>query len=137
PMAQLIEESLIALREGGESVERYESDLDADPARQEWVEQRLAAMESIARQRRVEINSLLALQSELQQEFQRLDSLEASMAQIEKRLEDAHKKFRAACDKLTSARKSAARSLGESITALMQTLGMPGGKFQIDVRAAD
>src|SRR5690606_4655006 len=40
PMAQLIDESLIALREGVESVERYESDLDADPARQEWVEQR-------------------------------------------------------------------------------------------------
>jgi DNA repair protein RecN (Recombination protein N) len=137
PMAQLIEESLIALREGVEAVERYESDLDADPARQEWVEQRLAAMESIARKHRVEISGLLALQSELQQEFQRLDSLEASMAQIEKRLEEARKTFRAACDKLSNARKSAARRLGESITALMQTLGMPGGKFQIDVRATD
>src|SRR5690606_3537031 len=47
------------------------------------------------------------------------------------------KKFRVACEKLTTARKSAARSLGESITTLMQTLGMPGGKFQIDVRPAD
>lgn len=137
PIAKLIEESLIALREGVESVERYESDLDADPARQEWVENRLAAMESIARKHRVDIDALLPLQSELQQEFQRLDTLEASMAQIEKRLEDAQKKFNAACAKLTNARKSAAKSLGESITNLMQTLGMPGGKFQIDVRLAE
>jgi DNA repair protein RecN (Recombination protein N) len=137
PIAKLIEESLIALREGVESVERYESDLDADPARQEWVEQRLAAMESIARKHRIDLDGLLALQSELQTEFQRLDSLEASMAQIEKRLEQAQQKFRAACEKLTTARKSAAKSLGASITTLMQTLGMPGGKFQIDVRAAE
>lgn len=137
PMTKLIDESLIALREGVEAVERYESDLDADPQRQEWVEQRLAAMESIARKHRVDIGGLLALQSELQDEFQRLDSLEASMAQIEKRLEQAQQKFRAACTKLTTARQSAARSLSTNITALMQTLGMPGGKFQIDVRPAE
>lgn len=137
PMAKLIEESLIALREGVESVERYESDLEADPQRQEWVEQRLAAMESIARKHRIEIDGLLDLQAELQQEFQRLDTLEASLAQIEKTLEQAQQKFRAACAKLTTARQSAARSLSESITTLMQTLGMPGGKFQIDVRAAE
>jgi DNA repair protein RecN (Recombination protein N) len=137
PMARLIDESLIALREGVEAVERYESDLEADPQRQEWVEDRLATMESIARKHRVEVSALLDLQAELQQEFQRLDSLEASMAQIEKRLEDAQKKFTAACEKLTAARKSAAKSLGSSISSLMQTLGMPGGKFQIDVRAAE
>jgi DNA repair protein RecN (Recombination protein N) len=137
PMTKLIEESLIALREGVEAVERYEADLDADPQRQEWVEQRLAAMESIARKHRVEVSGLLSLQSELQEEFQRLDSLEASMAQIEKKLEQAQQKFRAACAKLTAARQSAARSLSASISSLMQTLGMPGGKFQIDVRPAD
>jgi DNA repair protein RecN (Recombination protein N) len=137
PMTKLIDESLIALREGVEAVERYESDLDADPQRQEWVEQRLAAMESIARKHRVEISGLLTLQGELQEEFQRLDSLEASMAQIEKRLDEAQKKFRAACTKLTTARQSAARSLSTNITSLMQTLGMPGGKFQIDVRPAE
>jgi DNA repair protein RecN (Recombination protein N) len=137
PMAKLIEESLITLREGVESVERYESDLEADPQRQEWVEQRLAAMESIARKHRIEIDGLLGLQAELQQEFQRLDTLEASLAQIEKTLEQAQQKFRAACAKLTTARQSAARSLSGSITTLMQTLGMPGGKFQIEVRTAD
>ena len=137
PMTKLIDESLIALREGVEAVERYESDLEADPQRQEWVEQRLAAMESIARKHRVEISGLLTLQGELQEQFQRLDSLEASMAQIEKKLEQAQQKFRAACTKLTTARQSAARSLSTNISSLMQTLGMPGGKFQIDVRPAD
>jgi DNA repair protein RecN (Recombination protein N) len=39
-IAKAIDESLIALREGIESAARYEADLEADPQRQEWVEQR-------------------------------------------------------------------------------------------------
>ncbi len=81
-----IDESLIALREGVESAERYEADLEADPQRQEWVEQRLAAIESIARKHRVEPAALGTLQAELATEFQQLDTLEASLEQIEKKL---------------------------------------------------
>ena len=136
PMAKLIEESLIALREGVEAVERYESDLQADPQRQEWVEQRLAAMESLARKHRVEVAVLGTLQSDLAQEFERLDTLEASLADIEKKLAGANAQFRDACAQLTTARRDAAKRLAQSITSLMQTLGMPGGVFQIDVSAA-
>lgn len=83
-IAKAVEESLIALREGIESVERYESGLEADPQRQEWVEQRLAAIESIARKHRIEPAGLSALQAGLAAEFQQLDTLEASLEQIEK-----------------------------------------------------
>jgi DNA repair protein RecN (Recombination protein N) len=134
-MSSLIDESLIALREGVDAVERYESELDADPQRQEWVEQRLAAMESIARKHRVDPAGLLTLQAELAGEFQRLDTLEASLEQIEKKLQQAQAQFRDACAKLTTARRAAAKGLSQRITTLMQTLGMPGGQFQIDVRA--
>ena len=85
-IAKAIDESLIALREGIESAERYEADLEADPQRQEWVEQRLAAIESIARKHRVEPAALGTLQAELAAEFQQLDTLEASLEQIEKKL---------------------------------------------------
>lgn len=133
PISQLIDESLIVLREGVESVERYESDLDADPGRQEWVEQRLAAMESIARKHRVEPGELLATQADLASEFRRLETLGASLESIESRLAEADQAFRAACTKLTKARNAAAKDLNERVTTLMQTLGMPGGRFQAEV----
>ena len=136
PMAKLIDESLIALREGVAAVERYESDLEADPQRQEWVEQRLAAMESIARKHRVEVGALDTLVADLDAELRRLDTLEASLAEIDKALGAARAQFTDACAKLTAARRAAAKSLSQRITALMQTLGMPGGTFRIDVRPA-
>jgi DNA repair protein RecN (Recombination protein N) len=133
-IARLIDESLIALREGVEAVERYESDLDADPLRQDWVEQRLAAIESVARKHRVEPVTLLDLRAQLSAEFERLDGLEASIEQVQKSLSETDQRFREACAKLSSARRIAAKALSQRITALMQTLGMPGGAFDIAVR---
>jgi DNA repair protein RecN (Recombination protein N) len=134
-IAKAIDESLIALREGIESAARYEADLEADPQRQEWVEQRLAAMEAVARKHRIEPAALGALQTELATEFQQLDTLEASLEQIEKQLAQLQKQFHAACTKLSAARVAAAGKLARRISELMQTLGMPGGIFEIAVRA--
>jgi len=136
-IAKAIDESLIALREGIESAARYEADLEADPQRQEWVEQRLAAMGTIARKHRIEPAALGTLQTELATEFQKLDTLEASLEQIEKQLAQLQKQFHAACAKLSAARVAAAGKLSRRISELMQTLGMPGGVFEIAVRALD
>lgn len=135
PIARLLDESLIALREGVEEVERYESALEADPDRQEWVEQRLAAMEAIARKHRIEPAGLLQQQSELAAELAGLESLEASLENIEARLAEAEKAFGAACTRLTAARRTAASELNQRVTTLMQSLGMPGGKFQVELQA--
>lgn len=134
PISNLIDESLIALREGVEAVERYESDLEADPQRQEWVEQRLAAVESTARKHRMEPAALAALQIDLGAESQRLETLEASLEQIEKKVAEANTQFQATCTGLSVARRAAAKNLSQRITTLMQTLGMPGGTFQIEAR---
>lgn len=136
-IAKAIDESLIALREGIESAERYEADLEADPQRQEWIEQRLAAIETIARKHRVEPAALGVLQAALAAEFQQLDTLEASLEQIEKNLAHLQTQFRTACTKLSAARIAAAKKLSQRISELMQTLGMPGGVFEIAVRALD
>jgi DNA repair protein RecN (Recombination protein N) len=133
-IARTIEESLIALREGVEAVERYESSLDADPTRQEWVEQRLAAVESVARKHRIEPAAIHRLQEDLQVEFDRLESLEASIEKVQQALGAAERTFRDACSRLSAERDAAARKLSERISALMQTLGMPGGVFHIATR---
>jgi len=133
-IARLIDESLIALREGVEAVERYEASLDTDPARHEWVEQRLAAAESIARKHRVEPARLCELRQELAAELARLEGLDASLESLQKALTEAQQRFATTCAQLSAARKETAKALSAKITALMQTLGMPGGVLEIDVR---
>lgn len=136
-IAESVETSLIALREGVEAVEHYQADLEADPDRQEWVEQRLAAIESVARKHRVEPGALLELFAQMREEAERLETLEASLDELEKQLTKAEAQFREACKKLSAARTRAARALSQRISELMQTLGMPGGRFEIAVRPLD
>jgi DNA repair protein RecN (Recombination protein N) len=132
-IAQTLDESLIALRETVDSISRYESELEADPARQEWLEQRLAAVESIARKHRVEPAVLPALLQNLQAELKHLEELTTTLEHIEADVTKAEKNFLAAAKKLSTARARAATSLSERVTASMQGLGMPGGRFSIAV----
>lgn len=137
PMTRLIDESLIALREGVAAVERYESGLEADPGRQDWVEQRLASIEALARKHRVEPDQLAETLSGFASELEQLETLEASLEGLEARVQEATAVFQAACRKLSTARSSAARALSERVSALMQTLGMPGGRFVVEVTALE
>lgn len=135
PIVQTIDESVIALREAVEAVARYESALDADPARQEWVEQRLAAIEAVARKHRVEPSMLLAVHQELDREFVALEALAAAAGNLAIRLQDAERMYGDACGKLSAARRSAANQLRQRVSSLLQTLGMPGGKFDVAIRS--
>ena len=135
PTARLLDESLIALRESIAAVEHYESELDADPRRQEWVEQRLAEIEALARKHRVEPADLPKVHAELSCELAELTSLETSLQAIDARLAAARAAFESACAELSAARKRTAAALSERVTSLMQTLGMPGGQFSINVQA--
>ncbi|MGE0114135.1 MAG: DNA repair protein RecN [Steroidobacteraceae bacterium] len=132
---QLLDEALIACREAAAAVQHYESELDADPARQEWVEQRLAALETAARKHRTEVDTLLQVQENCRQEVARLETLEFTLEQLDSQLAAARKRFAADCQKLSAARNQAAAILSERVSNLMQGLGMPGGRFAVQIRA--
>ena len=130
---QLLDEALIACREAADGVQHYESQLDADPARQEWVEQRLAALEAAARKHRVTVEELPQVQQRYGEEATRLESLEFTLEQLHTQIAAAQEKFVAACKSLSQTRQMVATSLSERVTSLMQTLGMPGGRFVIQL----
>ncbi len=130
---QLLDEALIACREAADGVQRYESELDADPARQEWVEQRLAALEAAARKHRVTIEELPQVQQQCRDEVTRLESLEFTLEQLASQITAASKRYATDCKALSKARQSVANGLSERVTCLMQTLGMPGGRFVIQL----
>lgn len=134
---QLLDEALIAAREAASAIQHYESSLDADPARQEWVEQRLAALESAARKHRVEVDELASVLEQCRRDVQQLESVEFTLEQLDAQINEALKKFTTACQQLSRARIKTAGELSQRVTTLMQTLGMPGGKFAAQVRELD
>jgi DNA repair protein RecN (Recombination protein N) len=126
---RLLEEAVIAGREAVAALRRYADGLEADPARQEWIEGRLAALEDAARKHRVEVDDLPALRERLSDELAGLRGGAVDLATLARRLAAARSARDEAAGRLTAARRRAAATLDARVTALMQGLGMPGGRF--------
>jgi len=126
---RLLDEAAIACREAVAGLRRYADGLEADPARQEWVEARLAALEAAARKHRCDVGQLPALRRQLQEELASLRSSAIDLAELERRLAAAREDRDHVAAQLHAARRRAAAALDQRVGALMQGLGMPGGAF--------
>jgi DNA repair protein RecN (Recombination protein N) len=137
PAAAQLEEATIAAREALSSLRHYSDGLDADPARQEWIEARLAALEAVARKHRVETRELPTLRGALGAELAELEAGAVSESELQQRLAAARERYVAAAKVLTRARQQSATALDRKVTELMQALGMPGGVFATRIEPQD
>jgi DNA repair protein RecN (Recombination protein N) len=133
--ADLIGEAAILTRDAAETLRHYLEALDMDPARQEEIERKAAALEGLARKHRLSVTELPAQLARTEEEIATLAQAETSLAAMELRMLALRREFEASADRLTRARKLAADALGGEITALMQELGMAGGRFAVSVAA--
>jgi DNA repair protein RecN (Recombination protein N) len=131
--ARLLGEASIIVREAADALRRYLDALDLDPARQEEIERKAAALEALARKHRRGVLELPAQLEEIRLERSGLERAEQSLADCERRLAELTARYGAAAERLTEARRRAAAVLGREISSLMQTLGMAGGEFAVRV----
>jgi DNA repair protein RecN (Recombination protein N) len=127
---QAIEQSLIALREGSALLGAYLETLDADPARQDQVERRVAAIEDLARKHHVTASALPQKLAELQEQLHSIEQSELKLGGLDERIAAVRTHYDGAASKLSAARRNAAKRLAAAVTNLMRQLGMPGGKFE-------
>ncbi|MGA2343140.1 MAG: DNA repair protein RecN [Steroidobacteraceae bacterium] len=135
--AQLVAEAAILAREAADSLRHYLDALEMDPARQEEIERKAAALEALARKHRLGLLDLPAQMARSEQEIRELADAEHNLAERERKLEDLSRDYAAAALRLTEARRDAALELGRQITALMQALGMSGGRFAVSVTRSE
>jgi len=130
---RMLEDSIITLKESASELSAYLESLDVDPRRQDWVERRVAAIEELARKHRIEPPGLAAQLAALTAELAALENSEIVLSDLQRRLAEARSRYDAAAAALSKARRKAAAGLASSVTSLMALLGMPGGRFAIEV----
>jgi DNA repair protein RecN (Recombination protein N) len=129
----LIDEAAIQILEAAGQLRHYLETLDVDNARQDQVERRLAAIEELARKHRITPEELLQRTSQLKQELTEVERAESDLTQLRKEQAAALEGYRTLAAQLTARRSTAGRALAKDITARMQTLGMAGGRFQVEI----
>jgi DNA repair protein RecN (Recombination protein N) len=136
PVGRLIEEALIPMREAGRELSGYLESLEVDPRRQEFVEQRIASIEQLARKHRVPAAELAVLGARLAAEIASLDTAATELTGLEAERNRLAREYARAAAALSAARRVAAEALSEAVSALMRGLGMPGGVFEAAIEVA-
>jgi DNA repair protein RecN (Recombination protein N) len=108
-----------------------------DPARQNWVEERLDAIYAIARKHRAEPDELLDLHRTLKQQLDDLEHAEERSAELAEKVAAAEADFLSLAAQLSAGRKKAAKRFASAVTDTMANLGMPGGIFEIKISPRD
>ncbi|HEU4618530.1 MAG TPA: DNA repair protein RecN [Gammaproteobacteria bacterium] len=125
----------IEIREAANALMRYRDRVEADPARLEAVETRLARARALARRHGVGEDDLPGVLASLTAEIDELESGEQSAEALERETAEAKKRYFASARERSAARRSAAARLGAAVTAQLGELGMPRGEFRIEVEA--
>lgn len=111
-------------------------DIDADPTRQAWVEERRAAMRRLMRSYGSSIAEVLAWRERAAQTLQSLDGGDARVDALREAIARGRADVIAAAGRLTRIRSAAALELAEHVSAELRALAMPDAEVVIAVEAA-
>lgn len=133
PIVSLLQDAGIQISEASDALRRYADTIDIDPQRRNEVEDRLDALQTLARKHRVSVNDLAELRTGLETEYDELANADARSQELETQVADAWARYRKLAIALSDGRQQAATVLAAAVTDAMHGLGMPGGAFDIRV----
>jgi len=137
PALNLLQDANIQISETVDLLRRYADDLDMDPARQNWVEERLDAIATIARKHHIEPEEIDQLHQRLKVQLNDLEHAEERGAELEESTRQAESIYRKSARRLSTGRNKAAAAFSTAVTNAMSNLGMPGGVFVARISSRD
>ena len=132
PLAELLEAAIAQAGDVAHSLSGWLARAETDPEALREVDERLSQWLSLARRWRRTPEELPATLAAWQAELARLDSA-ADLAALQARAEAARAAWLQEARRASAARAAAAPRLAEAVTQAMQRLGMPGGRFVIEL----
>jgi len=130
---QLIEGAAIQVDEAASELRDCLGRLDLDPDRLEEIDRRMTAIHDLARKHRVKPEDLPELERQIRERLESFTGAEARLAALRAEIAKLDGEYREAAGALTVSRRRAAESLSGEITREMRKLGMPEGRFVIEL----
>lgn len=134
PVYEMLSEAMVQIEESASLLRDYRDNLNSDPQRFNEIETRLGVIHDLSRKHHVEPDQLIALHQRLAEELDQLDNADENISQLQARVEQLEKQFYQQAEKLSQSRQKTAKKLNREISQSMQTLGMAGGQFEIQIK---
>lgn len=130
---RLLGEALALTQECAAALRHYAERLELDPARLQWLEQRIGVLHDLSRKHHCSATELPAIAEGLRAELDAIEHAGQQREQLEAQLAQTEQHYRSAAKQLTGKRRQAGRAFGDGITKAMQTLGMAGAIFAVNI----
>lgn len=137
PLAARIKEAAVTLADVGVELASYASDVEADPARQAWVEERRSQLSGLKRKYGATVDEVIAWAEASREVIAEVADDDSTISELEARLEVAQSELRAAATGLSRARLKAAKKLGASVTGELHELALPDAEFSVGVESTE
>ena len=135
-VVEMLESAEAQASEAVRELRNYASRVDLDPQALREVEARIEALHAAGRKYRIRPEELPVRMAELEKRLAELE-LAVNPEALKREVAAAQERYAGVAKKLSSKRKSAADALGKAVTAGMQKLAMPGGRFAVSLKKLD
>jgi len=132
-----LEPARIAVDEAAHSLSHYLGKLEADPARLEEIETRLAALEKLRRKYGTTIEDVIAFHEDVARNLAAVESSGERRAELTQEVAALAASYEAASGRLSKVRKDAARRLAKAVESELASLAMDKTRVEIRVSAAE
>ena len=136
PLVSRIKDVTVTLADVGVELASYASDVDADPSRQAWVEERRSQLSALKRRYGSTIDEVLAWASQARMVIDEVADDDATIGELQARVGILDGDIRASAAALSTARRNAAEQLGALVTQELHELALPDAQFSIQVTSS-
>lgn len=138
PRAKEIVERLrtayIDLNDLASEMEGLMEDVEFNPDRLAWVNERLDTLYALQQKHRVSsVEELIALRDQFRAQLADINSFDEQIAALEKQVQDSYKELLQQASVLSEQRKIASVAFAQQLVQMVAPLGMPHTRFQVDV----
>ena len=130
---ELISNALIQIQEASNELRKYQDSIDLAPERLDWLNQRIASAQDLARKHHVAIEKLPELTRDLKLELETLANSGENEEALNQELNQKRADYFHSATQLSTLRRETALTLSAQISQVMQQLSMQGGQFSIQV----
>jgi DNA repair protein RecN (Recombination protein N) len=132
-LARRVDEAAFLLSDAAGDLASYVAGLDADPARLEWIAERLAALQGLTRKYGTTIDEVLAWSQRAAADVGRLTGSDERITELEGLLAAGRAELEALAGRITALRTASATELAALVEAELAALAMPNARLAFDV----
>jgi DNA repair protein RecN (Recombination protein N) len=135
-IAATLKPAVFAVEEAADALRHYLGKLEADPARLDEVESRMAALEKLKRKYGTTLAEVLTFLEDVRKDLNAVESSSDRQAALKKEVAELAVSYEGAAKKLTATRTSAAKRLSKNVETELASLAMERTKIEIRVSPA-